>query len=377
VEAERLYRHHQREVYGALRGLGYRDAEDLAQTTFLNAYLALRRGNRPESPRPWLMAIARNAGNRRFRVLSRRPQEVELDPELPEVIDEDLPTARELKEALGRLTLNQRTALVLREIEGLSYAEIADRLGLSHSAVETLLFRARRALRIELEGEEERSRPRKRGGLGGLVLWPWHWAQTGSVDVLDAALPLRAAALLAAAAVGVVAGTELHSPPAATSTSPPISSHGSRALHAPAVAPPLARRDTRTSVRAPAPQPPAKPGQAAPTPGSAASPSPAPGPPGSSSSAPVDPIVPSLPVDASGPVTSSVPQVDASVEAPAPPPLPGVTAPTVTAPTVTAPAVTVPTVTVPTVTVPTVTVPPPPSSPADPGNALPPPPELP
>ena len=59
---------------------------------------------------------------------------------------------RELVHALGALSFNQRAALVMRELEGRSYAEIADTLDLSSSAVETLIFRARRAIREQLEG---------------------------------------------------------------------------------------------------------------------------------------------------------------------------------------------------------------------------------
>jgi hypothetical protein len=63
-----------------------------------------------------------------------------------------VPTADELRTALAHLSFNQRSALVMRELEGRSYAEIGAILELSVSAVETLLFRARRALREQLEG---------------------------------------------------------------------------------------------------------------------------------------------------------------------------------------------------------------------------------
>ncbi len=63
-----------------------------------------------------------------------------------------MPTAEEIRNALGFLNFNQRAALVMRELEGRSYAEISEVLDLSISAVETLLFRARRALREQLEG---------------------------------------------------------------------------------------------------------------------------------------------------------------------------------------------------------------------------------
>src|ERR687893_44135 len=66
--------------------------------------------------------------------------------------DDDAPSAEEIRTALGQLAFNQRAALVMRELEGRSYAEIAELLQLSVSAVETLIFRARRALREQLEG---------------------------------------------------------------------------------------------------------------------------------------------------------------------------------------------------------------------------------
>src|SRR3954447_3446240 len=76
---ERLYRKHAAEIYryayAVLRNQA--DAEDATQTTFLNAYRALERGERPEKPRNWLIAIAHNVCRQRFRQQSRRPQEVE------------------------------------------------------------------------------------------------------------------------------------------------------------------------------------------------------------------------------------------------------------------------------------------------------------
>ena len=66
--------------------------------------------------------------------------------------DEAGPSAEDIQRALGHLAFNQRAALVMRELEGRSYTEIAEILGVSVSAVETLLFRARRSLREQLEG---------------------------------------------------------------------------------------------------------------------------------------------------------------------------------------------------------------------------------
>jgi hypothetical protein len=61
-------------------------------------------------------------------------------------------TADDIQRALGHLAFNQRAALVMRELEGRSYAEIAEIMGLTVGAVETLIFRGRRALREQLEG---------------------------------------------------------------------------------------------------------------------------------------------------------------------------------------------------------------------------------
>ena len=152
---ERLYKRHVHEVYryvlAVLRNPA--DAEDATQATFLNAYRAFSRGEEPLKPRNWLLKIAHNECRQRFRASSRRPKEVEWDERAaaPEA-DESVPTADEIRTALAHLSFNQRSALVMRELEGRSYAEIGTILDLSNSAVETLLFRARRALREQLEG---------------------------------------------------------------------------------------------------------------------------------------------------------------------------------------------------------------------------------
>src|SRR6185312_4877261 len=152
---ERLYRKHAGDVYRyalvVLRNQA--DAEDVTQTTFLNAFRAMEQGERPRAPQNWLIAIAHNVCRQRFRQSQRRPNEVELNESLAEAMeaDEDVVSAEDLRRALGHLAFNQRAALVMRELEGRSYQEIAEIRGLSVSAVETLIFRARRALREQLE----------------------------------------------------------------------------------------------------------------------------------------------------------------------------------------------------------------------------------
>src|ERR671936_289181 len=153
---ERLYQRHVGDVYRyalvVLRNPD--DAEDVTQTTFMNAYRAFARGERPRTPQNWLIAIAHNVCRQRFRQAARRPNELPLEEDVADGFaeDEDGPTAEDIRRALGHLAFNQRAALVMRELEGRSSQEIADILGLSTSAVETLIFRARRALREQLEG---------------------------------------------------------------------------------------------------------------------------------------------------------------------------------------------------------------------------------
>jgi RNA polymerase sigma-70 factor, ECF subfamily len=158
---ERLYRTHRRDVYNfVLHDVrNPEEAEDVTQLAFLNAYRALRRGRPPEKPRAWLLTIAQNVSRRRFRRRSAQIQEVPLDAELAVAADPyEGPTAEEIHAAFRVLPDKQRSALAMRELQGRSYAEIADELGVSIPAVETLIFRARRALRTQLEPEESKLR---------------------------------------------------------------------------------------------------------------------------------------------------------------------------------------------------------------------------
>ena len=154
---ERMYQRHVGDVYRyalvVLRNPA--DAEDVTQTTFMNAYRAFQRGERPRAAQNWLISIAHNVCRQRFRQSARRPEEVAFDEGIGDPTleaDERGPTAEDIQRAIGHLAFNQRAALVMRELEGRSYTEIAEILGLTVSAVETLLFRARRALREQLEG---------------------------------------------------------------------------------------------------------------------------------------------------------------------------------------------------------------------------------
>jgi RNA polymerase sigma factor (sigma-70 family) len=149
VEVDRLYRRHLDEVlrYAALVLRSRSDAEDVAQTVFLRALRAIERGEKVRAPRNWLIKITHNECRRLLatrKVHSELPDEISVEPAATGRADE-------LRLAMAALPATQRQALVLRELEGRTYAEIAKALDLSESAVETLIFRARRALREQME----------------------------------------------------------------------------------------------------------------------------------------------------------------------------------------------------------------------------------
>ncbi len=153
-----------------LRELGDRgEAEDVVQETFLNAWLALRRGVEPEAPLAWLITIARNLCVSRHRARHARVETLPFD-EARHPLTARADSADDLLDLtplLRRLPERQRQAFLLREIRGLSYGEVAAEIGLSYTAVATLAFRARRTLARELaEGETV---PGKKWGWGSLL----------------------------------------------------------------------------------------------------------------------------------------------------------------------------------------------------------------
>src|ERR671934_3003024 len=99
---ERLYQRYVGDVYRyalvVLRNPD--DAEDVTQTTFMNAYRAFARGERPRTPQNWLIAIAHNVCRQRFRQQQRRPNETPLEEDVAETVpDEESPTADDIRPA--------------------------------------------------------------------------------------------------------------------------------------------------------------------------------------------------------------------------------------------------------------------------------------
>jgi RNA polymerase sigma factor (sigma-70 family) len=142
-------------VLGTCRGMlrDRHEAEDAAQQTFLSAYAALLSGTVPREPAAWLATIARNECRTRIEERMRRPLPVaDAYAKTSDPADEAARAAdvESLRRALAELPRQQRRAFVLREFSGLSYDELAVALGVSGPAIESLLFRARRRLRVSL-----------------------------------------------------------------------------------------------------------------------------------------------------------------------------------------------------------------------------------
>jgi RNA polymerase sigma-70 factor (ECF subfamily) len=178
LDAEHLFNEYSASVYRYCLGRlnSPEEAEDAVQVTYLNAWRSLRSGTRPAEPRSWLFTIAANVcvtamrtRLRGARVEVRDPEDFERLPSAGAPADELV----DLDAALHVLPTRQRQALLLRDWRGLSYEEIASQLDASQSAVETLLFRARRALVASLATPALRiRRVPLRSGLSALVPWP-------------------------------------------------------------------------------------------------------------------------------------------------------------------------------------------------------------
>ncbi len=152
-----LFEEHSRMVYGLCRALlrDPDDADDATQATFVSAYTSLLGGGVVREPAAWLATIARNECTGRARARMREPLPL-LDADLghtrgPEAELERKTVVAELQNAISELPEKQREAVVLRDLYGLRYTEVSAALDMSIASVESLLFRARRSLRVSLK----------------------------------------------------------------------------------------------------------------------------------------------------------------------------------------------------------------------------------
>jgi RNA polymerase sigma factor (sigma-70 family) len=362
-ELERLYVDYGRDVYRYVLALlrNPAEAEDVTQTTFLNAYRALQAGQEPQRPHNWLIAIAHNVCRSRVRFAMRRPKEVPLDDVVEQlaVPEVDRPNIRELLRTIRRLPFNQRAAITMRELEGRSYVDIAETLGVTVPAAEALIGRARRTLR------------RQAVAFRSLLILPLPRSLrrlAGNGEAAGGAVGTAAAAkIVALVVVGAVGGGVGIAAGSGSRASAPVERaaparqpvpHASRAAvtHGPAT------RDQTSGVAAPGVPERARMTTAAVAATAAAAAATSP-PAASSVPTPAAPAG-TTPVVAgtvatgttATTVTGAVPQVTQAVTT-AVSELPTVTTPPVSTPAVTTPSVTTPSVTTPTVTTPTVTTP--------------------
>jgi RNA polymerase sigma-70 factor (ECF subfamily) len=143
----------------------HNEALDLSQEVFLRVFRTIHGFRGQSSLRTWIYRIVVNQARNRQRWWRRRhrAQQVSLDQhvqdhgDLPESVDHgpdrlvgQKQLAERIRAALDRLPFDQRTAIVLREIDGLSYEEIGYSLGIAVGTVKSRLARAREGLRAQL-----------------------------------------------------------------------------------------------------------------------------------------------------------------------------------------------------------------------------------
>jgi RNA polymerase sigma factor (sigma-70 family) len=164
---EELYGRYRSRITSYVRGMVHDDgrAEDVTQEAFLSALRRLRETDSEIAFKPWIYRIARNQAIDQHRRTSRA-EEISMDAgsglrpsDHPRLVDAAAPdSALVAKErldhlcgAFDELSDVQSRVIVMRELEGRSYREIAERLELTRPAVEGALFRARRRLESEYE----------------------------------------------------------------------------------------------------------------------------------------------------------------------------------------------------------------------------------
>ena len=137
-------------------------ALDITQEAFIKAYRALPRFRGDSAFYTWMYRIAVNTAKNHLAAQRRRPMDVELDLQDPEQYDlhaklketdtpEGVTSGKELQEtverAIAALPEDLRTAIILRELEGMSYEEIAQTMECPVGTVRSRIFRARDAIR--------------------------------------------------------------------------------------------------------------------------------------------------------------------------------------------------------------------------------------
>jgi RNA polymerase sigma-70 factor (ECF subfamily) len=175
---ETIVRQHWRKVFNvAYKFVGKHDeAEDLTQDIFLKIFKALHTFDRRANFQTWIISISRNLCIDHYRSVRKERQTIARDVDTsdlqPASSDRGPYAAAEhqdlralLRQALETLPLTLRTAVVLRDLQELSYQEIADRLGLPEGTVKSRINRGRLELARQLRRLQDKqpAQRRKRG----------------------------------------------------------------------------------------------------------------------------------------------------------------------------------------------------------------------
>jgi RNA polymerase sigma-70 factor, ECF subfamily len=142
------------------------DAADATQEALIAIVRGLPRFDRRAAPRTWMYRVATNACLDELRRRGRRPR-LGLDDAMAERPDPAPPVDRSvtdrltLDDALARLPEEFRVAVVLRDVHGMDYAQIAEVLQIPIGTVRSRIARGRRALAADLDGNQDRSGQRQ------------------------------------------------------------------------------------------------------------------------------------------------------------------------------------------------------------------------
>lgn len=165
---ETIVRQHWRKVFNvAYKFVGrHHEAEDLAQDIFLKIFRALHTFDRRANFQTWLISISRNLCIDYYRSVRKERETIDRDLHSadlspvssdvgPHVILERSDRRTLLRHALEKLPPTLRTAVLLRDIQELSYQEIAERLGLPEGTVKSRINRGRTELARQIRRLEE------------------------------------------------------------------------------------------------------------------------------------------------------------------------------------------------------------------------------
>lgn len=159
---ELMSRHRGRVVSNCRYMVSPAEAEDLAQEVLVKAYFSLKKYERRSKFSTWLYRIKVNHCLNHRRAARKHERDVAIDdaspdadalrvaPEADAALERDADVAR-VRAAVTALNETLRVPLVMRELDEMSYDEIATALGLSLSAVKMRILRARQELRLALE----------------------------------------------------------------------------------------------------------------------------------------------------------------------------------------------------------------------------------